>query len=369
MLPYVHLQDKYTQLLVVKFTVSTLDNCFKTYIWIRDVFDVDWIWLNTIETVCLFVCNFLFVHAVCQEPIKDAKGYQMPWFVSKNLPIFLGEAPRPPNERGDTPLSYPPHTPLACRWSKGPLGGIFLTLSNHIPGCGQLHRKKDNSSDLLGKLMHGQMITWCPWTVTKLKTWSCASHTSVLNACNKTGWLWGWMCESYETPGCDTHKRPQVAGTYQLCVWQGSSRLYFLRMLRWAGMDPKDIVATYVALMCSILEYVCQVWHTGLTVQQSDQLELVQQSALRVAYPDHSYRVTLQIAGVDTLCDRPDWLCRAFVANILEPAHLLHPLLSAAQQHSYICRDWAKCRTVVGSVIKFGGVCAGPPPLPCGCAT
>ena len=85
---------------------------------------------------------------------------------------------------------------------------------------------------------------------------------------------------------------------------KGSSRLYFLRMLRRAGVDPKDIVAIYVALIRSVLEYACQVWHTALTVQQSDQLEQVQRSALRVAYPHHSYREALQITRLDTLHDR-----------------------------------------------------------------
>ena len=99
------MQDKYTQLLVVKFTVSTLDNCFKMYmIWISDVFDVDCIFDWTLQTVCLFVCSFLLVHAVCQEPIKDAKCHQMPWLAFKNLQMFLGEAPpQPPNKRGGTP--------------------------------------------------------------------------------------------------------------------------------------------------------------------------------------------------------------------------------------------------------------------------
>ena len=76
--------------------------------------------------------------------------------------------------------------------------------------------------------------------------------------------------------------------------WQGhtdyvcgkaSSRLHFLRMLRGAGVDPKDIMTTYIALVHFIMEYAYEVWHTGLTVQQSEQLEQVQRGALSVAYP------------------------------------------------------------------------------------
>ena len=75
------------------------------------------------------------------------------------------------------------------------------------------------------------------------------------------------------------------------------SRLNFLRMLRRAGVDPKDIVAIYVALIQSVLEYACQAWDTALTAQQSDQLEQLQHSALRVAYPHHSYGEALRITG------------------------------------------------------------------------
>ena len=33
---------------------------------------------DCIQNVCNVVCNFLLVHAVCQEPIKDAKCHRMP---------------------------------------------------------------------------------------------------------------------------------------------------------------------------------------------------------------------------------------------------------------------------------------------------
>ena len=119
---------------------------------------------------------------------------------------------------------------------------------------------------------------------------------------------------------------------------KGSSRLYFLRTLRRAGVDPKDIVAINVALICSILEYACKVWHSGPAVQRSDQLGLVQRGALRVAYPDHSYRVALQITGLDTLRDRRDRLCRTFFANVLEPTHILHKFVIACSTTAQLRR-------------------------------
>ena len=60
----------------------------------------------------------------------------------------------------------------------------------------------------------------------------------------------------------------------------------------------------YVSLVPSVLEYACQVWHTGLTAQQSDQLEALQRRALRIAYPENSYRESLLLTGLDTLHHR-----------------------------------------------------------------
>ena len=48
---------------------------------------------------------------------------------------------------------------------------------------------------------------------------------------------------------------------------RGSQHLYFLRMLKRAGVEPEDIVKMYTSLVCPVLQYACQVWHTGLTVQ------------------------------------------------------------------------------------------------------
>ena len=87
---------------------------------------------------------------------------------------------------------------------------------------------------------------------------------------------------------------------------KASPRLYFLRVLRRAGVDPGDLVRIYVALIRSVMEYACQCWHTGLTVHRSEQLEGVQHAALRVAYPDLSYELALTRTGLDTWHVRRD---------------------------------------------------------------
>ena len=93
---------------------------------------------------------------------------------------------------------------------------------------------------------------------------------------------------------------------------KGSQRLYFLRMLKRAGVEPNDIVRIYKCLVRSVLEYACQVWHTGLTAQQPDQLEAIQRRALCIAHPDKSYRVALGLTKLYTLQDRRAAQAKAF---------------------------------------------------------
>ena len=112
-------------------------------------------------------------------------------------------------------------------------------------------------------------------------------------------------------------------------------------MLRRARVDSSDLARIYVSLIRSIMEYACQVWHSGLTVHQREQLEGVQRAALRIAYPDLAYEQALTRAGLDTLHERRVSLCMSFFAKIMDPSHRLHCLLPPPRQllQKYDIRD------------------------------
>ncbi len=46
------------------------------------------------------------------------------------------------------------------------------------------------------------------------------------------------------------------------------------------------------------LEYACEVWHSGLTKEQSDTLERLQKRELGIVYPDFNYQEALSAANV-----------------------------------------------------------------------
>ena len=76
---------------------------------------------------------------------------------------------------------------------------------------------------------------------------------------------------------------------------KGSQRLYLVVLLRRAGVPDHDILRIYTSMIRSVLEYAAPVWHTSLSQEQSERLESVQKRALRVVYPDLSYRRALSL--------------------------------------------------------------------------
>ena len=93
----------------------------------------------------------------------------------------------------------------------------------------------------------------------------------------------------------------------------------------------------------SLTEYACPAWHTTLTEQQLDRLESIQQRALKIIFPDLSYREALAASGLPTLCDRRKSLCRQFFQAMLRPGHRLHHLLLKRRHMSYTAWEITAC--------------------------
>ena len=98
-----------------------------------------------------------------------------------------------------------------------------------------------------------------------------------------------------------------------MIVSKAFKRLHIIRVLRRGGVSEADLLVIYVALVRSVLEYCCVVWHNALPAYLSSQIERVQMRALRIIYPRSSYQEALQRAKIARLEDRRNELCmRAF---------------------------------------------------------
>ena len=98
------------------------------------------------------------------------------------------------------------------------------------------------------------------------------------------------------------------------------------------NIDPDIIVDFYFKEIRSIFEMACQVFHSGLTKYQSNNIEKMQKRALKLILGEHysSYDEACILMSAEPLSDRRDTLCLTFInravkgglhSDIFKPAH------------------------------------------------
>jgi len=144
---------------------------------------------------------------------------------------------------------------------------------------------------------------------------------------------------SFKLLGCIINNRLSWNGHVDSIYSKASQKLYFLCLLRRAGVEPQDIVRVFTSTIRAILEYACAAWHTCLTSEQSERLESIQRRAMSIVAPDMSYRQALSTFGLPTLKERREGLARDFFIKIIEkPDHKLHHLLPPERTVKYALR-------------------------------
>jgi len=89
----------------------------------------------------------------------------------------------------------------------------------------------------------------------------------------------------------------------KICA-KASSRLYFLKQSKRAGLAADQLCHFYLSAIRTILEYCSVVWHHGLTKTQVEQLEAVQRCAIRIIFEVTSYMPyfsTMAFANISSL--------------------------------------------------------------------
>jgi len=106
-----------------------------------------------------------------------------------------------------------------------------------------------------------------------------------------------------------------------------AKRYFIISQLVRIGVNCKDIVTVYCAVMRSVLEYACVVWHPGLTSTESGEIERVQKRVLRTIFPHLRYKDALVAASLERLDVRRESMVRTIFQEVKNPTHVLHPLL------------------------------------------
>ena len=124
-----------------------------------------------------------------------------------------------------------------------------------------------------------------------------------------------------------------------------------MRQLKRSGVAPSELVLFYVTCIRPVLEFACPVFHRSLPNYISADSERIQKRALRIIYPDLSYRVALETAGLQKLHERRARISTDLFDEIVcDPTHRLHSLLPQRKSCKYALRrkrDFTlpKCKT------------------------
>ena len=134
-------------------------------------------------------------------------------------------------------------------------------------------------------------------------------------------------------------------------VTKASKRLHILRVLRRGGVESNDLINIYTALIRSLLEYCCVVWHHALPSYLSQELERIQKRTFKIIFPAFSYSEALQFSNVRVLEERRSEVCVKTLEKILRGGTLVkHLPMTSQHMHHYQTRGahkyiLPKCRS------------------------
>ena len=110
-------------------------------------------------------------------------------------------------------------------------------------------------------------------------------------------------------------------------VKKAAKRLYFLKTLKGYNAPREDLKIFYISAIRSIVEFGAQIWHGGLTQEQSKDIERIQRRAMKIICPRKTYKQALTECGLHTLEYRRDIMCVNLIKDMKQPTHKLNDLL------------------------------------------
>ncbi|XP_068739340.1 uncharacterized protein [Montipora capricornis] len=129
-------------------------------------------------------------------------------------------------------------------------------------------------------------------------------------------------------------------------IKKAKKSLYALSQLKRSGLGPRGLVQFFRTCICLITEYACPVFHDGLPVYLSNELEGVQKQAMCIIFPLCSYNEALVKSGLTKLSDRQELVDRLLKEVLPNEQNKLHELLPACNTCTLNLRNMRKFKPV-----------------------
>ena len=138
-------------------------------------------------------------------------------------------------------------------------------------------------------------------------------------------------------------------------VTKGNARLWFLRRLKLLGASQDTLIDIYKLFCRSVLEFGAPVWSGSLTKGNTDDIERVQRSAMKIILGSSftNYEECLEEISQDTLKSRRDKLCLNFAESCIKDSKFSSWFQEGIETRSghYFAEPEAKTRRYRNSAI------------------
>ena len=140
------------------------------------------------------------------------------------------------------------------------------------------------------------------------------------------------------------------------------SRMSMLTKLKYVGVGIEDLIDIYILYIRSLTEYCSVAFHSSLTVEQSNRIERIQKTCLKVILNDMyiNYQAALEMTGLQTLFDRRGQRCLQFSLRAIKhdrnsklfPLNKTAGILNTRQSERFTV-NFATTSAYRGSAIPF----------------
>ena len=140
------------------------------------------------------------------------------------------------------------------------------------------------------------------------------------------------------------------------------ARMTMLTKLKYVGVHTVDLISIYILYIRSLAEYCSTVWHSTLTVEQSQNIENLQKLSLKIILGQtyQGCEDSLSKTGLDKLSDRREAKCLKFgLKSLLHPVHSkLFPvnpsiLTDNTRGTEHFQVNWAKTESYRQSTVPY----------------
>ena len=124
-------------------------------------------------------------------------------------------------------------------------------------------------------------------------------------------------------------------------VKRSYSRMELLRKLSGFGAPQKDMKLVYITFIRSVCEQSSSVWHSGLTQQNSEDIERIQKIALKIILKEKyiDYQNALNVLDLKKLKDRREILSLEFAKKCLRNDKMKKLFPPSDKEHQMLTRN------------------------------